>query len=345
MNRLPALFTLCALVIALPCRGAVSESGWEAVTALDQPLPRLSADSVKAKAALKARLENQKEVAQNFLQTSPEDPHSYEARVRVAVAEARIASLAGNAPGVNSALQKLIALERQAPDPLQGSETKVRRIYLQWQNLGDTPDLRRENAITCARLFADKFPDDRRAPRLLAEAASLSDNHPEEKSRLINQALTLSRDEKLTLRLKDDRKRIELLGKPVELEFRGMGGESFNTEALRGKVVAIVFWSAESAPSLVWMEYFLRFAATVPDLSVATISLDRDERDLRAAMASLNMTWPTFYDGKGWSNSVARRFGINSLPTLWLLDRKGCLRFLNARDNYEIRIRELLLNK
>jgi hypothetical protein len=345
MNKHRRVLTIMTLLLVRSAWCAVTVSGWSDVTALDQPLPRLSPDPSKAKATLKARLEAQREATSSFLRNSPASPHSYEAKVRIALAEARIASLDGNAPSVNEALRKLISLEKEAPDDGQAAETMFRRISLQWQNLGDTPDLRRENAITCAKLFADRFPGDRRAPRLLAEAASLCDNHPEEKERLIEAALALSKEEALTLRLKDDRKRIDFLGKPVDLKFRGVGGESFDSAALRGRVVAIVFWSAESAPSLVWMEYFLKFASSVPELSVATISLDRDEADLKAAMRSLPMTWPTYYDGKGWTNALARRFGINAIPTLWLLDRKGCLRALNARDNYEIRIRELLLSK
>lgn len=350
MTRTSPLLGILAVMLALNGgehlrAGSGTTSDWEQVTALDQPLPRLSSDPLKARTALKRHLESQREAAMVFLATNPVGPHSYEARVRIAVADARIASLQENAPAVNASLQRLIALEKEAPDERQGAETMFRRISLQWQNLGDTPDLRRENAVTCARLFATRFPNDRRTPRLLAEAAALCDNHPEEKSCLIDLAISLSRDEALTLRLQDDRKRIDLLGKPLDLKFQAIGGETFDTGNLKGKVVAIVFWSAESAPSLVWMRYFAAYAAMVPDLAVATVSLGRDSGDLKAAMASLGVHWPTYSDGLGWSNPVARRFGINVLPTLWLLDRKGCLRYLNARDSYEIRIRELLLNK
>ena len=74
-----------------------------------------------------------------------------------------------------------------------------------------------------------------------------------------------------------------------------------------------------------------------------TVSLDRNQADLTAAMRSLGITWPTAFDGKGWQNSIAREFGINTIPTLWLIDKKGRLAFLNARDTYELKIRELLL--
>ena len=348
LMRLHPLLFACTLTLAagfLPLH-----ADWAKVTALDLPVTKLSPNPVKAKAAMKSHFENQISANEAFLKEageSPDVPHVYESRVRLAVAQARLASLEANSPAVNAALAKLIALEKQAPDEAQRAETMFRRISLQWQNLGNTPDTRRENAIASARTFAQSFPEDRRTPRLLAEAASLCDNHPEQKSPLIEQAMALAtgKDEGLTQRLQDDRKRLYQLGKPVDLSFRTSNGQSFDLSKERGYVVAVVFWSAESAPSLVWMSHFARYAAEVPALKVVTVSLDKDIADLNAAMRSLGITWPVAFDGKGWQNSIARKFGINALPTLWLIDKQGSLRFLNARDNYELKIKELLLHQ
>src|SRR5690606_5459325 len=34
--------------------------------------------------------------------------------------------------------------------------------------------------------------------------------------------------------------------------------------------------------------------------------------------ADKKMPWPQYFDGKGWQNDIGRRFGINSIPTMWL---------------------------
>lgn len=316
---------------------------WSQVTDLDRPVTRLSPDPRKAKLAMKARFEAQIAANEAFLKEYPGDSHTYESIVRLAVAKAKLASLDGDAPAVIRELEQLKTLEKKAPDDSQRAETMFRRLSLQWQNLGDTQDQRRENAATYARLFAAEFPKDHRAPRLLAEAASFCDNHPEEKSKLIDQALALCSEETLTRRLQDDLKRLDQLGKPVSLSFTDTTGEKFDLGKERGNVVAVVFWSAESAPCLVWMNYFARYAAEVPALRVVTVSLDRDRSDLLSAMKAMNINWPTAYEGKGWESPIARGFGINTIPTLWLIDRKGCLQALNARDDYEFKIKSLLL--
>ncbi len=316
---------------------------WAQVTALDLPTIKLSPNPLKAKAALKERFETQIAVNEAFLKESPDDPHAYESRVRLAVAQARLGSLDQDPRVVDAALAQLMTLEKQAPDATQRAEAMFRRISLQWQNLGSDPDQRRERAVTSAKVFAAEFPQDRRSARLLAEAASLCDNHPEEKRPLVEQALLLSKDESLTQHLQDDIKRLDQLGHPVALTFTATDGRIVDLSKYRGKVVALLFWAAESAPSLVWLKDFSTYASGVADLKVIGISLDQDQTDLDSAMKAMQITWPVAFDGKGWKNSIARQFGINVLPTLWLIDKEGCLQSLNARDNYQFAINELLL--
>jgi hypothetical protein len=43
------------------------------------------------------------------------------------------------------------------------------------------------------------------------------------------------------------------------------------------------------------------------------------------------MPWPQFFDGKGWGNKFGQQYGINGIPTMWLVDKKGNLREMNAR--------------
>jgi len=335
--------TLLFLAILLPISRLLA--GWDEVTALDVPITQLSADPAKARDAMSKHIRSQITANEAFLKASPNDPYAWESRVRLASAQGRLASLSADKTGVQQAIATLKELEHQVPDDSLKADAMFRRISLQWQDLGDTPDVRRDNAVANARNFAAAFPKDRRAARLLAEAAALCNTHPELKSRLLDQAMSLCSEESLLQRLRDDKKQLDQLGKPVDLAFTATDGTKVDLSKERGRVTALIFWSAESAPSLVWMGYFVRFAAECPSLRVVTVSLDRNRGDLDAAMRSLGITWPTFFDGKGWQNGFARSFGINTLPTLWLMDRNGCLAYLNARDSYEHRIKELLLKK
>jgi peroxiredoxin len=337
---------LCLLGINLGTQ--ILHADWAEVTALDLPLTKLSANPAKAKSSMAAHFTAQINVNKIFLRDFPHDPRSYESKVRLEVAKARLASLEKNSRDVDDSLERLMLLEKQAPDSAQRAETMFRRISLQWQNLGDDADVRRDRAVTSARVFSREFPNDRRAPRLLAEASTLCDNNPELKRRLVNEALALentSPDPSLKLRLEDDLRRLDQLGKPVPLNFRDADGATIDLSNYRGDVVAVVFWAAESAPCLVWIRDFANYASITPGLKVIGVSLDQDQNDLKAATKALHIDWPTAFDGKGWQSPLARGFGINALPTLWLIDKHGCLQSLNARENYQLKIKELLLKR
>jgi peroxiredoxin len=336
-------FLIISLLAGILTNG---HSEWAEVTALDLPVTKLSSDPAKAKSAMATHFNAQIRANESFLKDFPNDPHSYESKVRLEVARARLASLQPDPRAVDDSLVRLIELEKQAPDVTQRAETMFRRISLQWQNLGNDADLRRERAVTSARIFSHEFPNDRRTPRLLAEASTLCDNNPEQKRKLINEALSLgtkSSDEALKMRLEDDLRRLDQLGKPVQLSFRDTDGQQVDLSQYRGQVVAIVFWAAESAPCLVWIRDFASYASEIEGLKVIGVSLDQDKKDLMAATKTLHIDWPMAFDGKGWQSSIARSLGINALPTVWLIDRHGCLRTLNARDNYQLKIKELLL--
>jgi len=52
--------------------------------------------------------------------------------------------------------------------------------------------------------------------------------------------------------------------------------------------------------------------------------------------------WPEYFDCKGELNAFALKFDVGGIPTMWLLDRKGVLRDLNAVNNLAGKIEKLL---
>jgi peroxiredoxin len=53
------------------------------------------------------------------------------------------------------------------------------------------------------------------------------------------------------------------------------------------------------------------------------ISLDENQGRLQSFIKDKQMTWPQFFDGKKWQNKLAVKYGVNSIPATYLLDREG----------------------
>jgi hypothetical protein len=54
------------------------------------------------------------------------------------------------------------------------------------------------------------------------------------------------------------------------------------------------------------------------------------------------MAWPQYFDGQAWQNKFAQQFGIESIPAMWLIDKKGNLRDVNARTDLIGKVEKLL---
>ena len=63
---------------------------------------------------------------------------------------------------------------------------------------------------------------------------------------------------------------------------------------------------------------------------------------LKAFTTKHKMNWPQFFDGAGWKNKIGTEFGIRSIPAMWLVDKQGNLRDLEARNDLASKVEKLL---
>ncbi len=134
------------------------------------------------------------------------------------------------------------------------------------------------------------------------------------------------------------------VGKPLDIRFTALDGREVDLTKLRGKVVLVEFWSTTCGPCVAEMP---AVKATYEKLhsrgfEVVAISLDDKESALRRFIKEKELPWPQHFDGKGWENKFAMQYGIFSIPTMFLVDKRGNLRDTEPRFDHERRIEALL---
>ena len=340
---------LFILLVATSALTASSDSEWNAIVEMDRGPKKKPTTRDDAQIIARAHLSKQKNLIEEFLIKYPTDAHTFDAKLR----QASILAAQGNMDATNRPVTEALAiftkLENDPDAPAaKRADAGFRRISLYLQTLRGKEIEMRGNILDEARTFVGRYPGDVRGPRLLVEVATICDGDPPLKRQLLEQARGLSKEEALNLRIADDLGRLGLLNKPLSLKFATIQGGTFDTAAHRGDVVIVLFWSAESPHCLFWLKNFRRNVALLPkaNLQIATISLDSKRDAVVKRMTEFDMDpWPTSYEGKGWESAIARPLGINSLPTVFILDKSGILRALNAQDNYTLWVQKLLAQK
>jgi alkyl hydroperoxide reductase subunit AhpC len=75
---------------------------------------------------------------------------------------------------------------------------------------------------------------------------------------------------------------------------------------------------------------------------IVGISFDQDKSKLEEFVKSKEMSWPQYFDGQGWKNTIGQKYGIDSIPAMWLVDKKGNLVDMEGRDELESKVEKLL---
>ena len=127
----------------------------------------------------------------------------------------------------------------------------------------------------------------------------------------------------------------ETIGKPLAMKFEALGGREVDLSKMKGKVVLIDFWATWCGPGVKEIPSIKKLYDKYQGrgFEVVGISLDSDRVKLEAFIDKNGMGWPQFFDGKGWSNRLAKEYGIRSISTLWLVDKEGNLVDLKAGSN------------
>ncbi|SIO65291.1 Glutathione peroxidase, house-cleaning role in reducing lipid peroxides [Singulisphaera sp. GP187] len=280
---------------------------------------------------------------------SPDDQLIYNKQIVDSLAAAYQTGLF--APGLSS-LDKLIESEKGSKLSNYASFRKIFAEFAAKNDEGGNVMANQKKWMAELKNFVDKNPKAEEAPDALLQLASAHEyNAEEDEAKTFYTALTRGfADTDQGRKAAGALKRLDLVGKPLDIKGQSLNKETIDTSKSRGKALLVTFWATWADPVKKDLPELVKLYQKYHDqgLDIVGVCLDEKSEDLEEFLKANPLPWPQIYEPGGLEkNPLASSYGIIALPTMILVDSSGKVvnRSLRSAAELEKQLEKVLASK
>lgn len=277
------------------------------------------------------------ELAKQFIEAYPDSRRASEMVMTV------VTTAMGEGRDFGAGVTAAKAIADKHPKTVAGTEALYACTVLSIQK-GDVTFAKGTSMIDEYAAVATDAPGKMRVESARVQLIKVASDLDDAKRKELNEQFIKDHpDSRLTARMKADAKMSEAVGKPFELSFEdAKTGAKVSSETLKGKIVVVDFWATWCKPCVAEMPNMKKLYAEYKDKGVEFVGISLDQPEAAGGKKKLldyieenEIAWPQYYQGKGWESEFSKGWGIQGIPTMFLVDHEGKLVTIDARGKLE----------
>ena len=181
----------------------------------------------------------------------------------------------------------------------------------------------------------------------MAQVGAANDEVVLKVAAVIRRDLTGSTAKKIAADLDPNGALLELLGKPLAVAGRTSTGKAFTVADWKGKVVLVDCWATWCLPCNAEIPHVKELYANfhAKGLEIVGIDCDGDDETVNTFTKQKEMPWTQLREESQTDDPwhpLAKQWGVGGIPTMFLIDKKGVLRYVDAGEETEAKVAKLL---
>ncbi len=133
--------------------------------------------------------------------------------------------------------------------------------------------------------------------------------------------------------------KLEMIGQPMEVVGKTVAGDDFSMEQYKGKVVLVDFWATWCGPCIAELPNVKENYEKYHDKGLEIVGVSLDDAESQEAVKKFldekGISWVNLFssdpEATGWKHPLATKYGVNSIPATYLVNREGKVIALNVR--------------